>query len=83
MRPLALDEAAWEGVDAGVEALLERWQVSPGESVTAGQTVATVVLVKATLDVTTPVSGRIDAIHVPAGATFRRGASLATVREAA
>ncbi len=82
MKPVVLDDAVWEGVDAGVEALVESWQVAPGDGVAAGQTVATVVLVKATLDVAAPAAGRIESILVPAGATFPRGAVLATVREA-
>jgi pyruvate/2-oxoglutarate dehydrogenase complex dihydrolipoamide acyltransferase (E2) component len=77
-----LDDALWADVEAGTEALVEEWLVSPGATVQAGQHLATVVLVKSSHEVTAPCAGVLEAIAVPPEATFARGVALATVREA-
>ncbi len=50
---------AWEGVEEGTEALLERWLVREGDVVTAGQPVATAILVKTNYEIAAPAAGRI------------------------
>ncbi|KAB2875967.1 MAG: biotin attachment protein [Ideonella sp.] len=79
---VTLPDSAWEGVEAGVEALLDQWLVAAGDAVLAGQPLAKVVLVKANLDVTAPANGRVETIRVAAGATFARGQAIAILKEA-
>jgi pyruvate/2-oxoglutarate dehydrogenase complex dihydrolipoamide acyltransferase (E2) component len=79
---ISLDAEAWKDVEAGVEALVDEWQVAEGDTVRAGQLLAKVVLVKANLDIVAPASGRIEKIVVPAGATFARGKPIALLKEA-
>ena len=79
---ITLPDGAWEGVEAGVEALLDQWLVAAGDAVRAGQPLAKVVLVKANLDVTAPTSGRVEAIRVATGDTFKRGQAIAILQEA-
>ena len=78
---VTLPDSAWEGVEAGVEALLDQWLVAAGDTVRAGQPLAKVVLVKANLEVTAPASGRVEAIRVAAGETFKHGQAIAILRE--
>jgi pyruvate/2-oxoglutarate dehydrogenase complex dihydrolipoamide acyltransferase (E2) component len=82
MTDVVLDPAAWQDVDAGTEALLDKWLVAPGTRVHAGQPLATVVLVKSTLEVAAPADGTLAAIHVEAGQTFGRGQVLARLEPA-
>lgn len=82
MTDIVLDDAVWQDVEPGTEALMDQWLVKPGDAVAAGQVVAKVVLVKATLEVTAPVAGVVEKILVPAEQTFGRGAPLATLRPA-
>lgn len=79
MTDVTLRAEAWEGVDTSVQALVDKWLVQPGEQVQAGQPLANVVLVKANQEITAPASGRVARILVPAGATFARGAAIATL----
>jgi pyruvate/2-oxoglutarate dehydrogenase complex dihydrolipoamide acyltransferase (E2) component len=79
---ITLPGGAWEGVEAGVEALLDQWLVAAGDAVHAGQPLAKVVLVKANLEVTAPAAGRLEAIRVAAGETFARGQPIASLKEA-
>jgi len=79
MTEVTLNAQAWQGVDASVEALVDKWLVQPGDAVQAGQPLANVVLVKSNLEITAPAAGRVAQIKVPAGATFARGAVLATL----
>ena len=83
MIDVVLDAAAWKDVEPGTEALLDQWLVSPGEVVSAGQPLASVVLVKATLEVAAPVEGTLVEILVQASDTFGPGAPLARLRPAA
>lgn len=69
---LALPPESWTGVDADVQALLDRWLVAEGATVAAGQVVARAVLVKSTLDIVAPVAGVLARVLVPAGASFGR-----------
>lgn len=59
------------------------WLVAEGDTVRAGQPLANVVLVKATLDIGAPTSGRIEKILVKAGETFAQGKPMALLGEAA
>lgn len=81
MTPIVLEERAWKGVEPGTEALVERWLVSEGEHVAAGQVVVMTMLIKASLDVAAPAAGIIEKILVPAEASFGPGQPLATLRE--
>jgi pyruvate/2-oxoglutarate dehydrogenase complex dihydrolipoamide acyltransferase (E2) component len=77
---ITLSAAAWEGVDANAQALVDRWLVSEGGRVSAGDVLARVVLVKTTLGVTAPEAGLLEHILVPAGENFARGQPLARLR---
>ena len=79
---VALPASAWEGVEAGVEALLDQWLVAVGDAVHAGQPLARVVLVKASLEVEAPSDGQVESILVAAGETFARGQPVAVFKEA-
>ena len=74
---------AWDGVEEGTEALLERWFVREGDVVAAGQPVATAVLVKTNYEIAAPAAGRIAKILVAAQGTFGRDQDLALLEEAA
>jgi len=77
MLNIRLPDEMWTDVDAGTEALLDKWLVKEGDTVVAGQPVASAVLIKTAVDVTAPASGRIVKILVPADGTFGRGRDLA------
>jgi len=79
MTDITLAAEAWEGVDATVEALVDKWLVQAGDTVRAGQPLANVVLVKSNQEITAPADGRIAQILVPAGGTFARGKPIATL----
>ncbi len=79
MTDITLAAEAWQGVDEAVEALVDKWLVQAGDTVRAGQVLANVVLVKASLEITAPADGRIAQILVPAGGTFARGKPVATL----
>ena len=79
MTDITLAAEAWEGVDAAVEALVDKWLVQAGDTVRAGQPLANVVLVKSNQEITAPADGRIAQILVPAGGTFARGKPVATL----
>lgn len=80
MIDVVLDPAAWQDVEAGTEALLDKWLVGEGAAVRAGQPIASVVLVKATLEVAAPADGTLAAILVQASDTFGPGQPLARVQ---
>lgn len=77
MKEVTLASEAWQGVDASVEALVDKWLVQTGDMVQAGQALANVVLVKSNLEISAPAAGRIAQILVPAGSTFARGKPIA------
>lgn len=83
MTEVTLGADAWQGVDAAVEALVDKWLVNPGDTVQMGQPLANVVLVKSNQEIVAPASGRITQILVPAGGTFARGKPIAVLQEAA
>lgn len=82
MTAVTLGEEAWQGVDASVEALVDKWLIQPGDTVQAGQPLANVVLVKSNLEVAAPAAGRITELLVPSGGTFARGKPIATLEAA-
>lgn len=82
MIDLMLNADAWTDVDADVEALVDQWKVSEGDTVQAGQVLLTVVLIKASMDIVAPAAGRMEKILVPSGATFARDAILGRLQEA-
>ena len=77
MIALSLPDSAWEDVEPGTEALLERWLVEVGAQVRAGQAVASAVLIKTNYEIAAPEDGVIADILIPADSTFGRGAPLA------
>jgi biotin carboxyl carrier protein len=77
MSEIILLDAAWDGVAPGVEALLDSWAVDVGVPVLKGQTLATVVLVKASIDIEAPAAGHLHAINVKAEESFVAGKVLA------
>lgn len=82
MTEVTLGNDAWQGVDASVEALVDKWLVRPGDQVQAGQPLANVVLVKASLQVNAPQAGRVAQVLVPEGSTFARGQAIASLEAA-
>lgn len=82
MSEIHLPQEAWDDVEPGTEALLEQWLVKPGDSVTAGQTVAVVVMVKTSIEVPAPADGVLDQILIAADDTVAQGKPLATLRAA-
>ena len=83
MTDVTLGAQAWQDIEPATEALVDKWLVAEGDVVRAGQTLAQVVLVKASLELVAPAAGHIEKILVPAGQTFARGKPVAVLREAA
>lgn len=82
MTEITLSPDAWKDVEAGVEALVDKWLVAEGDTVRAGQQLGNVVLVKANQDIVAPANGRIEKILVKAGETFAQGKPIALLKEA-
>ncbi len=80
---ITLNPEAWKDIDAGTEALLDKWLVAEGDAVRAGQPLANVVLIKASQEIVAPAGGRIERILVPAGDTFASGKPIALLKGAA
>lgn len=74
---IVLPSEAWAEVEPGTEALVEEWLVAEGASVSAGQALASVVVVKTNHEVLAPAAGVITKILVEAEATFAPGQALA------
>lgn len=64
MTAITLDDAVWKDVEEGTEALVDRWLVTEGEPVRAGQPLVSVVLVKTTFEVTAPADGVLERIQI-------------------
>ena len=79
MTDIVLAAEAWKDVEPGTEALVEEWLVEEGSSVSAGQVLATVVVVKTSHEVVAPADGVLEKILVPAEDTFPPGAVLAVL----
>ncbi len=80
MIDVLLDPAAWKDVEPGTQALLDRWLVGVGDAVRAGQPLATVVLVKASIEIAAPADGTLAQILVQASDNFGRAQPLARLR---
>ena len=80
MIEIKLDAAAWDGAQDDAQALLEKWLVVPNEQVIKGQTLVTVVMVKATIDIEAPADGYIEKILISNGESFALGTILATFK---
>ena len=80
MIEIRLPSTAWDGAQEGVEALLDKWQVTEQTAVTKGQVLATVVLVKASIDIEAPNNGWLENIRVKERERFASGAVLATFK---
>lgn len=77
MTEVMLDPERWEAVEAGNDALLERWLAAEGDHVHAGQLLAQATLVHERVDVPAPHDGVLEQIVVGAGERFGLGDVLA------
>ena len=77
MIDIKLPDAAWDGVQDGAEALLDKWLVAENVLVKKGQILVTVVLVKAAMDIEAPDDGQIEKILIKDGQSFTVGDVLA------
>jgi pyruvate/2-oxoglutarate dehydrogenase complex dihydrolipoamide acyltransferase (E2) component len=77
MSNVIFDPERWESVEAGHEALIERWLVTEGDYVHAGQALAQAMLVHENVAVEAPHDGVLEQIVVAAGEHFGRGDVLA------
>ena len=75
---IKLQDAAWDGAQEGVEALLDKWLVTEKTRVSKGQVLVTVVLVKASIDIEAPADGWLEKIFVKDGESFAAGTLLAS-----
>lgn len=76
---VTLPPEAWAGVEAGTEALVDQWHVKAGDTVDAGQLLASVVLVKTSHEILAPAAGVVEQILVAAEDTFGPGQALARI----
>jgi pyruvate dehydrogenase E2 component (dihydrolipoamide acetyltransferase) len=74
-----LPEEAWEDVDEGVDGLLEEWLAAEGDSVEAGQPIASAIVLKTSHEVLASGSGTLESILVAAGETFGPDQDLAVI----
>jgi pyruvate dehydrogenase E2 component (dihydrolipoamide acetyltransferase) len=72
-----VDDGCWADAEPDTEALLDRWLVTEGSHVAAGEPIAELVIVKATFEIAAPASGRLARILVPASGTVARGKPIA------
>ena len=79
MHDVCLDKRLWEAIEAGQQARVERWLVTEGEHVSAGQVLARVRLLHEQVDLPASHTGVIEAILVAPGEGFGHGAVLARV----
>ena len=81
MIELKLPDVAWEGAQDGVEALLDKWLVAEGTPVVKGQVLASVMLVKAAIDIEAPENGSLHSLFVKDGESFAAGKVLANFQK--
>ena len=79
MGNVILDPERWESVEAGDDALIERWLVAEGDPVKTGQVLAWATLVHENVAIETLHGGVLEQIVVAAGERFGRGDVLARV----
>lgn len=77
MTDIVLDPLRSEAIEAGDRAVLAAWCVSEGDHVRAGQTLARVVVLGESVDVTAPHAGIVEEILVAVGERFLPGHALA------
>jgi len=76
---VSLNDEAWEDVEEDTTALLDEWHVSEGETVSEGQCIANVMLIKSNHEILAPVAGIVRKIHVHAEDNFGKGDPLAEI----
>jgi len=69
----------WEDTDPDVEGLLDEWLVAEGDTVSAGQAIASIMVVKTSFEIVAPAAGVLERILVSKGSTFAREDDLAIV----
>lgn len=74
-----LNDEAWEDMEDDAEALLDEWLVKEGDTVTEGQHIANVMLVKSSHEILAPVSGTVAKLLVAAEDNFPKGQPLAEI----
>ena len=77
MMDILLPASVWTGGQEDAHARMDKWLVAPGVPVRKGQVLATVVLVKAAIDLEAPDDGHIASIAVQDGESFAAGTVLA------
>jgi len=77
MHAVVLDPRLWESMEAGDQARLDRWVVSEGDHVSAGQLLAQARLLHQTVDITAQHTGVLEQILVGQGEPIGHGAVLA------
>lgn len=80
MIEIKLPDEAWADVEDGTEALLDEWLVAVGDAVHEGQIIGTAMVVKAAIELVTPVAGVIESLDVAAAQNFGKDAVLARLR---
>jgi len=79
MGNVVLDPELWETVEAGDTAVLERWLVSEGDRVDAGETIAQARAARELVDITAPHAGVLEQILIAEGERITPGHVLARV----
>jgi pyruvate/2-oxoglutarate dehydrogenase complex dihydrolipoamide acyltransferase (E2) component len=77
MSNVIFDPERWESVEAGSEAVIDRWLVTEGDYVLAEQPLALATLVHQDVTVEAPRDGVLEQIVLAAGERFGRGTVLA------
>jgi pyruvate/2-oxoglutarate dehydrogenase complex dihydrolipoamide acyltransferase (E2) component len=75
MTPVVVLDDAWEGTD---EAAVTNWFFDDGATVSEGDLIAEVMLMKAAIEVRAPTSGQLR-ILIPVDAVVAKGARLAEI----
>ena len=79
---IQLQDEAWEDLETDTEALLDEWHVTAGDTVEAGQLLASVMIIKSSFEVLAPTAGTISKLLVAAQDNFTRDQPLAELEEA-
>jgi pyruvate/2-oxoglutarate dehydrogenase complex dihydrolipoamide acyltransferase (E2) component len=79
---IQLQDDAWEDLETGTEALLDEWHVKTGDTVEAGQLLASVMVIKSSFEVLAPAAGTVSKLLVAAQDNFTRDQPLAELEEA-
>jgi pyruvate/2-oxoglutarate dehydrogenase complex dihydrolipoamide acyltransferase (E2) component len=80
MTEVQLQDEAWADAEEGTEALLDEWHVAVGDTVAAGQLVATVMVAKTKFEVVAPAAGTVAELKLAAQDNFARGQAIATIQ---